>query len=192
MCIVSPDMINFSSNNPGKPDFNCSLIPSVPEKSSNAGIIAAGFIAGLLIIGMAIAIAYYLVHQLRKSSQPLDTPARPNLKLMRMSVTRRITSPYRAFFAPPAYSESTANLNISEYPSHLTTDPTATQSSVYTDISSLTNWPGSHEIPDIGNIDNPSPSISMPQAAAQGWHDRNLSTVKQGKRQLRLASMEDI
>jgi len=63
---ASPDMTAFSSNDPSNPDLNCNLDMTVPEKSNNVSLIVASFIAGLLLIGMAIAIVYYLVDQTSK------------------------------------------------------------------------------------------------------------------------------
>jgi HAMP domain-containing protein len=180
-------------DDPGNPDLDCAgQSTSVPKKSNNVGVIAAGsIIAGLLLIGMAIAVVCYLVDQRRQSNQSRElTPARPNFKLMRMSVTRPITSPYRAFFSPPAYSESSANLNASVHPSHLSADPTETQSSFTIDHSTIINGPGGHETPSVGNMDNPSPSLTVSRAAAQGCQDKKMATAKHDKQQLRLASMD--
>ena len=165
----------------GQPDLNSSLITTIPKKPNNAGVIIAGVLVGILVI--AIALVSYLIYRRRKSHKPQEFPrASPNLKVMRLSAARPITtSPYRTFFAPPSYSESTTHLNASVY-------RTETQSSIGTNHSRTTNSYVGHEIASTWGFNNPSLLIAMPQVAAQGWNEKKSHAVNHKKRQLRLVS----
>jgi hypothetical protein len=140
-------------------------------------------LVGILVI--AIALVSYMIYRRRKSHKPREyPPAFPNLKVMRLSAARPITatmSPYRSFFAPPTYSESTTHLNASVY-------RTETQSSIGTNHSRTTHSHAGYEIANTWGYNNPSLLIAMPQAAAQGWNEKKSHAVNHKKRQLRLVS----
>ncbi|KIM39043.1 hypothetical protein M413DRAFT_29611 [Hebeloma cylindrosporum] len=161
--------------------------PVTPQKSNNTGEILAITFAGILAI--ALALVSYLFYRRRKLNrrQATELPqAIPNLKVMRLSAMRTISSPYRSFFAPPPYNESTTHFNPSTYPAR--PDFTETQSSIHTNHSRMKNSYGDHEMSDTWGFHNPSPLIGMPQPAVQGWNDKKPRAVDHRRHQLRVVS----